>query len=343
MISLKRLIEQNQEELIAGALRAYRASLDAMGRACLQACPALGSSLQNTLAGLQRQIPDHSTLEQVQQTGAHVEANLQQWGQHMAGYHQRKTGELKEILTIMAHTAEAVGDRDRRYSQQFTLITESLHSMATLDDLSAIRDALVASAKQLQSSVAQMSQDGDEMVSHMRGELHQYQTKLEEAERLATVDSLTGLQNRRGIEGTLAALIQQRRKFSIIMLDLNGFKQINDTYGHAAGDDILRQFASELRAAFRSTDDAGRWGGDEFIMVLQCSREEAVRHVERARKWVLGEYTLTGSCPPAKVSVDAAIGIAEWRDTDTMEALLERADTEMYRHKKSAARTATPA
>jgi len=343
VISLKRLIESNQEELIAGALRAYRAALDAMGRACAKACPALGVHLQSTLANDQRQLPDHSTLDQLQQIQERVETDLHHWGEQCAGYYQRKTEEFKEILIVMAQTAELVGDRDQRYTKELTEFTSSLHSLACIDDLATIRDSVVSRANQLQSSINRMTRDGDAMVAKMRGELRHYQTRLEEAERLACIDSLTGLQNRRGIETLLEARVRHGRGFSVVLLDLNAFKQINDSHGHAAGDDVLRQFAAELRAAFRSTDDVGRWGGDEFVVVLECAQEDAVRHVERARKWVFGEYTVRGDGPPSKLAVDAAIGVAAWQPNDTIPAVFARADANMYRDKKSPARVPTPA
>ena len=347
MISLKRLIESNQEELIAGALRAYRSALDAMGRACVNACPSLGSHLQTGLTNLQRQLPDHSTLAQVEQTQERLESELHRWGEQFAGYYKRKTEEFKEILIIMAQTAESVGDRDQRYSKEFTDFTDSLRSLASIEDLGTIRDSLVTRANQLQSSVNRMSQEGDAMVEQMRGQLRNYQAKLEEAERLASVDSLTGLHNRRGIERILESCISRHRPFAIVLFDLNNFKYINDTHGHSAGDDVLRQFAAELRAAFRSTDDVGRWGGDEFIVVFQCGLghgvDEARRHVERARKWVFGDYTICAGTAPVKLAVDAAIGLAAWQENDTIPAMFARADAAMYGDKKSPARSAASA
>jgi diguanylate cyclase (GGDEF)-like protein len=123
--------------------------------------------------------------------------------------------------------------------------------------------------------------------------------------------------------------------FSVVLYDLNGFKHVNDTYGHMAGDDVLRQFSSELRAAFRAVDDVGRWGGDEFIVVQDCGLEEARRLVERAAKWIFGEYTVRGEGPPRKLPVAASAGVAVWREGETIAALVARADAEMYRQKKA--------
>ncbi len=340
---MKKLIEANQEELLRGTLRAYRAALEAMGNSGVQACPPAGAQLQLGLWNLQRQLGDQATPHLVQETEGLVAAELQQWGVRSAEYYKGKTEEFKEIMIIMAHTAEAVGDRDQRYSTQFTEFTTRLQTLASMDDLTRIRASLVSSANELQAGVNQMAQEGEAVVTQMRGELHQYQVKLEEAERLASVDSLTGLQNRRRIEAVLELRVEQRRAFSVMIFDLNGFKQVNDTYGHMAGDEVLKQFASELRGAFRPLDDVGRWGGDEFIVVLDCGLEDARQHVERVRKWVFGDYTVRGDGTPRKLPVDASVGVAAWRKGETIAEMFARADADMYQQKKAVAPRTTPA
>jgi diguanylate cyclase (GGDEF)-like protein len=122
--------------------------------------------------------------------------------------------------------------------------------------------------------------------------------------------------------------------FSIIYIDLNGFKQVNDTYGHLAGDDLLKQFAGELRTAFRTTDMVGRWGGDEFVVIIDGDFREAVTRVARIEKWVDGEYIVTTESGPRKVKVSAASGVTAWQPGDTPTTVLQRADAAMYEHKR---------
>jgi diguanylate cyclase (GGDEF)-like protein len=105
-----------------------------------------------------------------------------------------------------------------------------------------------------------------------------------------------------------------------------------------AGDEVLKQFAKELQAAFRVMDDVGRWGGDEFIVVLDCGMEDARRHVERIRKWVFGDYTVTNDGRARKLPVEAAVGVAEWRFGETTEVMFARADADMYKDKKGKSR-----
>jgi diguanylate cyclase (GGDEF)-like protein len=88
-----------------------------------------------------------------------------------------------------------------------------------------------------------------------------------------------------------------------------------------------------LRSASRSTDLVGRWGGDEFIIVLDCSLGDAKSHMERLHRWVLGEYTVQLGADVAEVDLDAAIGLVEWQPGESMKEVLGRADAAMYQQK----------
>lgn len=137
--------------------------------------------------------------------------------------------------------------------------------------------------------------------------------------------------------------IENKMRFSVIMIDLNGFKQVNDKYGHLAGDDLLRQFAMELQMYTRSGDMVGRWGGDEFVVLLSSDAAGAASHMDRIREWVFGKYTIhRGANKDATVvHMDASLGLAEWREGVTMQEVVAEADAAMYRDKnKSRARAA---
>jgi diguanylate cyclase (GGDEF)-like protein len=118
------------------------------------------------------------------------------------------------------------------------------------------------------------------------------------------------------------------------MLDLNGFKEVNDLHGHEAGDDLLRQFSSELRSTSRAADVVGRWGGDEFIVVLDGTLPEAQARVQRMQEWVLGSYTVQKASEESKIDMTAAVGLAEWQPGETLKEVVARADALMYQEKK---------
>jgi len=212
--------------------------------------------------------------------------------------------------------------------------TERPHVIAKTEDLTKLRSSLTANVAELKNCVARMTRHSDESLSLLNAELMTHRTRLQQIEHIAFTDALTGLASRRKIQLALDRLALQAQPFSLILFDLNHFKPINDQLGHMAGDEILRQFAAELKPALHSTDLVGRWGGDEFIVILDCGMEEAELRRSRIGNSVLGEYTLRSGEDSYEVTVTAAIGMATWRPGETVGEALKRADTAMYRDKQ---------
>ena len=148
----------------------------------------------------------------------------------------------------------------------------------------------------------------------------------------ASQDALTGLANRRSVDSHLDDRFKQATPFSVIYIDLNGFKKINDTYGHQAGDDLLKQIGGRLQLAFRSTDIVGRWGGDEFVALVD-GPADAQAQVARVTEWLSKEFVVVSGETEHRVTVGAAIGVASWRPGETVTDVLQRADAEMYENK----------
>lgn len=155
-----------------------------------------------------------------------------------------------------------------------------------------------------------------------------------ELERLATVDGLTGALNRRawlmqsGID--LASSVRYQQPVGVLMLDLDYFKQINDTHGHAGGDRALQVFVNGLRAVSRVGDLFCRYGGEEFCVLLNCADFDAiVAYDERLRQW-LAQH----SARELGFALSYSGGIAmRVHDTDTIETMLQRADVALYQAK----------
>jgi diguanylate cyclase (GGDEF)-like protein len=179
-----------------------------------------------------------------------------------------------------------------------------------------------------------MTEDGKRAVEQLRAQISVYEERVEEAERLASVDPLTGIGNRRHLERQLDRRVAANSPFFLIYLDFNEFKQINDTLGHLAGDELLKLFAGELSHSLRSTDALGRLGGDEFVAVVDGAAGDVAERIEGIKKRVNGQYTLSTETGKRKVSIAAAIGIAAWKAGSTAQDLLRDADAAMYQDKK---------
>lgn len=160
----------------------------------------------------------------------------------------------------------------------------------------------------------------------------------EAAEALARTDVLTGLANRRAFDEVAEFEIQRAVRYgtplALMMSDLDHFKAINDTHGHHVGDEVLKNFARVLTTSVRGIDLAGRWGGEEFVVLMPgTGLEEALQVAERMRLEVAGAPTRVDG---KTCGVTASFGVAELLpDTPTMDSLLGRADAALYRAKKN--------
>jgi diguanylate cyclase (GGDEF)-like protein len=154
-----------------------------------------------------------------------------------------------------------------------------------------------------------------------------------EYHKLAMIDPLTGLYNRRFAEQRLHAEVDRSRRYghpiAVLLLDLNNFKQINDTHGHVAGDMVLKEFAGRLAKSIRVSDLAVRMGGDEFMVLLpECPSDQVPSLLGRIGNV---EVEFRG----ARIPVTFCSGFAGFTANETTEQLLDRADKALYAGKRS--------
>jgi len=164
-------------------------------------------------------------------------------------------------------------------------------------------------------------------------EISKLQLEADEFYKLAVMDHLTGLFNRRFADERLAAEIGRARRhkhaLTVVCLDLDDFKHVNDKYGHSAGDLVLRTLADKMKKSVRTTDVAARLGGDEFMAILlECPPDGADVFLNRLRPF---QTTLGGDT----ITLNISAGLAGYQEGDTAEALLDRADRALYASKRA--------
>jgi diguanylate cyclase (GGDEF)-like protein len=166
-------------------------------------------------------------------------------------------------------------------------------------------------------------------VSRLRDDYHRSQARVELMRQVASTDPLTGLLNRRSLADHIAAgqaLVRRAAQpLSVVLIDVDHFKQINDGLGHAAGDAVLVELSALISAQLRGSDQIGRWGGEEFLIVAPATAQEAARELaERIRQAVADPSLLPGR--PVTVS----LGVAECQPLESVDALIQRADLALY-------------
>jgi len=161
------------------------------------------------------------------------------------------------------------------------------------------------------------------------------QARIDYLEGLTTTDDLTGVQNRRGFEQALSHSLAEAQRYEetglVVYIDLDGFKEINDIHGHAAGDAVLRTVAQFLVDETRDTDYVARLGGDEFAVI--CTRADVM--ATRRRMVALGKALnkQTAKYGGAHLKIRASLGMEAFNSASTAEEVLSKADKAMYKAK----------
>jgi diguanylate cyclase (GGDEF)-like protein len=169
----------------------------------------------------------------------------------------------------------------------------------------------------------------------LASQMREYQEARHQAEQLAYTDALTGLPNRRGFFGTApevwAAARHDALPLTVVMLDLDHFKAVNDEHGHAAGDLVLAGVAKLLRQTCRGRDLPARWGGEEFVLLLpHTDLEQARALAERLRLSIEATSFMIGT---HRLALTASLGVAELHGESSLDDLIAEADECLYRAK----------
>ena len=183
----------------------------------------------------------------------------------------------------------------------------------------------------INSELADFNKRLENVVAERTQELQEKNAQLE---LLAVTDPLTGLYNRMKLDKTLAEEVAQGQRYntdwSVILLDVDHFKDVNDTHGHAVGDSVLVDVANILRNQVRATDLVGRWGGEEFLAVCRGSQPTAAATVAEKLRHSIASHAF-----PVIGQKTASFGVSKYRAGDTVKSVVARADLALYQAKNS--------
>jgi diguanylate cyclase (GGDEF)-like protein len=266
---------------------------------------------------------------------------------------------LGQLLLSLGAALAAVGFAARRKRRLYgpltrieTLIPEIRAGRAAIEELSSIEGRLAPLAAQIQELLHELrSQKAAnagtdlELRQRIANRTEALERKIGSLRQQATRDVLTGLFNRRMLDEQLAQAIERCQATSalltVLMIDVDNFKLLNDTLGHAAGDDLLRSIGQIIRSTVRESDAAFRVGGDEFVILLEGAEDHAAQALaDRLTSLVDALAKTLHVDKPARLS----IGVAHLSDLKipSPEALLQNADEALYRIKANRKRGSSP-
>jgi diguanylate cyclase len=242
---------------------------------------------------------------------------------------------VDEINQVMAMIDAAVGSTNN-YSESLTSASNRLGSAKDRDSLRAIVESLVQTANEMRNDNNIL----EERLNASKEEINQLQEHLAAVRTESLTDPLTGLANRKHFDERLAQALadaaERSEPLSLVMTDIDHFKNFNDTWGHLTGDQVLRLVATSVKNNVKGQDIAARYGGEEFAIVLPNTvLRSALTVADHIRRAVMSKELIKRSTGQNLGRVTISLGVATARKGDTIESLIARADACLYAAKRN--------
>ena len=241
------------------------------------------------------------------------------------------TDEIDQVMSMI----DAAAGTASGYTESLAGMTEKISQSKDREGLRVIVESLVHTAKEMEVS----NIDLEERLNASKKEINDLKTNLEVVRSESLTDPLTQLANRKLFDTTLESAIADARArseaLSLMMTDIDHFKQFNDSFGHLTGDQVLRLVATSVRQNVKGLDTAARYGGEEFAIVLPNTvLRSAITVADHIRRAVMTKELMKRSTGEHLGRVTISIGVATLHKTDTVQTLIERADGCLYAAKR---------
>jgi diguanylate cyclase len=261
--------------------------------------------------------------------------------EHQHQYIAEREKELRDIIDLLTKAMASLDVENREFYYRVYDQSEKMEQITLLDDIKKIKSALQYEVTQMRDIVDQKKDQDRRQVQLLASQVDNLRQELEKTKAKSMTDGLTGAYNRQAFDDTLKDLIVRSRvmnsDLSLLILDLDDFKKINDTYGHLIGDRVLVSFCQKCRKSIRGDDVLARYGGEEFAIILPgASLKNALKKGRQICDTISSaRYATDGESDENYLSVTVSIGVAVCKRDDTAESFVGRADKALYKAKSS--------
>lgn len=254
--------------------------------------------------------------------------------QHEPKKLQRRREQTVEAMMKLVHSTKQLNKDVDCHNSALESAHEELGAMKAGEDLAVLQTALMLNIKQVVEANRRL--ENDLVVS--RYKMEEQAQELDRTRTEARTDALCKIGNRKAVDETLKFMVSRYHSeaisFGLMLIDVDHFKRINDSFGHNAGDEVLSSIAIALKECVRPTDFVGRMGGDEFVIMLNGLDGDNANMVGERIRAAIELYDFSFDSKGQSTVVTLSMGLAVVRDSDSVTTLFERADMALYRAKE---------
>ncbi len=244
--------------------------------------------------------------------------------------------EFRDIIELLNKAMLSLNSENQNFNQKIFQRSEKIEGITLLDDIKEIKNALKQEVNHIKTAITEKQKYDADHLNILSSQVNSLKTELKKAKTAAVVDGLTGLRNRKAFDDFIADLVAQNSvidsEFSILMVDIDDFKQVNDLYGHQTGDEALTTVAQRCEKLTRDTDFSARYGGEEFVIILMgASLKNAIKKANQICNDISStDHLMKTLQDNKKLKLTISIGIATFNKKDTAETVIGRADKALY-------------
>ncbi len=247
--------------------------------------------------------------------------------------------EFKDIIDLLAKALAIVDTENQEYNQKIYAQSEKIELITRLDDIKKIKQELAHEIKQMRETIRKKQSHDVGELELLSKKVSALDTELKKAREESMHDGLTGVYNRRAFDDAIREMVERQAEagavLSVLILDVDNFKAVNDSYGHQIGDRVLVALARKCSGLIRSADIIARYGGEEFVILLpDASLKNAVAKANAMCKSIAAtRYALDDIETGQTLCVTISIGVSQFQSGDTPMTIIERADKALYQAK----------
>ncbi len=261
-------------------------------------------------------------------------------------YFFNKEGEFKKIIHVLSRGISTLNSENEVFNNRIQAGSEKLEKITQLDDLRKIKLELEDEVSQMKVFIKRKKEQDSKQMQFLSGEVEDLKDELKKTKSASMADGLTGAYNRLAFDSYMTDLVgNSDSPFSLMMLDIDDFKQINDTHGHQVGDRVIMALVQKCKQLIRGEDFLARYGGEEFVIIMPgvslkimpgVSLKQSLKKATLLCKEIAGtQYALGDAKHGGTLSFKVSIGVSKRQNKDTVESVIERADQALYAAKRA--------
>lgn len=247
---------------------------------------------------------------------------------------------MRQMVTSLISNLEELSDATGGYHEKLEYYSERINHINNIEDINQLLADIMQDTQKVQNNVLKYRNDlvfARAEINEAQNQINQLETQLQEMSEQVQEDHLTGALNRRGFdkafEREITQLARSQGTLCFALLDIDNFKQLNDTHGHHVGDDALKYLVEAVKETVRRDDVISRYGGEEFAILLPNSGlKAAISTVARIRRYLTKKFFLHGN---NRLLITFSAGVAQYQPGESQESLFKRTDEALYFAKRN--------